>query len=163
MREVKVSILTHRLGWVQHFHRAALGVNGAGFNPHPPPRVGATARRRASTSPFCGFNPHPPPRVGATCDGGRNDTRCLPVSILTHRLGWVQLAVGAAVFAATEVSILTHRLGWVQHAPIATMQPTTNVSILTHRLGWVQPSGALLLLCFGPSFNPHPPPRVGAT
>ena len=67
------------------------------------------------------------------------------VSILTHRLGWVQPHGCDAADDVDLVSILTHRLGWVQPAGAPQDRPSLyEVSILTHRLGWGATGSGLL-------------------
>ena len=86
------------------------------------------------------FNPHPPGGVGATSGFYIYAGTEQGVSILTHLVGWVQLA-------GTDT--------WSQHAFAFQSSPTwwggcnrrsgrlwarrESVSILTHLVGWVQP------------------------
>ena len=183
-----VSILTHPKRWVLPRYDGAAPAAAAGFNPHPPEKVGATLHGQCPSHCLMMFQSSPTRKGGCYGDGGRGTDLGGGVSILTHPKRWV-LRVQRRGFHDRSPRFNPHppeKVGattlrrcrpcgccWFQSSPTrkggcypARAVPVAlsdDVSILTHPKRWVLRPIRRHRAAVHAGFNPHPPEKVGAT
>ena len=111
-RPCVVSILIHRVRWMQ-LVGSAYGQGMYRFQSSSTAYDGCNIRARHSGARCCGFNPHPPRTMDATRMRAPR-VSYYPVSILIHRVRWMQLWSAASLVVQPRVSILIHRVRWMQ-------------------------------------------------
>ena len=132
-----------------------------GFNPHPSPWTGASARCPASGGSR--WFQSSPVAVDGCERAPRGDGLRGGVSILTRRRGRVRAQPVRRVRAPRQrISILTRRRGRVRADDEVRGSREEHVSILTRRRGRVRGRRAARSRLRPTGFNPHPSPWTGA-